>query len=315
MVLTDDDNPDLHLPANYAFEKAYYVPRPRVEAAARAHRLVPVLQTVSQQCTYANPAQCAKRTSRNTCNQTPGCAWNTTAGPEPTCLPTSCQCTVVAEPALSQCARIREGVFCQGTPGCHWDAEFAQCLPDARLWNVAAWCALLVPAAYLLCYTLFNRAHVTRMWAPYGMMGRGVYVLSMVLTAAAFVFLGVTITLTRKHVDNRWWFAGALFLVVAGATMAPVFRALWLVSDWSVFWVLLALAATSAGTIWLVSEYVHRSNNTPDAKERRATTHTPWPSAANAMDFAGTLSAYYILFHVVFVDNLLWWLVFWSAGK
>jgi hypothetical protein len=137
-----------------------------------------------------------------------------------------------------------------------------------------------------------------------------------------FVFLLLMIALTRKHMDNRWWFANPLFLITAGAMMVPVFRALILVRGWSLYWVLLALVATSAGTMWFVGEYIRRHRDAPDVVyQRRNPQHaggiSPFSRSApgtpdNTLNIVGVLSAYYVLFHVLVVDNLGWWLLFVS---
>lgn len=313
MVMTDDDLLASRLPSNYASYGAYYVPKPKAAAARNANKIIPRIMTQTRPC--AHPRACAAHTARTACAQTRGCQWDTTATPA-SCVPADCTCTVVAAPALSKCARVRAGFMCDGTSGCYWDAELGRCFPKVNLWNLALGLAALVPVVYGICYYVFNRTHATALWASYGPTLRIAYRCSVAVATAAFAFILLSVTLTRKHIDNRWRMAGALFLLVAGAVATPVMRAMWLHADWTVYGVLAGLLLTSAGAMWLIGVYIHRAHAAPDAVHDRSQTALPshptdrralFPSARNTFNLLGMLSAYYALFHVVVVDNLGWW--------
>lgn len=328
MPLTDADAPPFSDASEYnAIYAKYFVPKSGLHdnITKANHVLGPLQYLTSQKCAYsASPGECAAIESKTTCNTVPGCKWLPTAtSPDPKCQPSSdCKCTVMTSQALSKCASYRKWNACTSRSECHWDAELGLCESNPNLWHIALGCAALVPVVYLACYVMFNRSDIQKVWAPYGSSLRVLHGSSMIVATLGCVFLLLTIALTRKHLDNRRWFADSLFLIAAGAAMVPVFRALFLVRGWSPYWVLLALVATSAGTMWFVGEYIHRNQDAPDVVYQRRNPHhsgklslfirTAPGTPDNTLNLIGALSAYYLLFHVLVVDNLGWWLLFVS---
>lgn len=323
MVLTDDNlhpRVDANHPSNYADYAQYYVPKSGLtEPVTKAHSILGPLEQVSQKCAYNVSAKCSSYASRTQCNRRPGCQWNVT---NYHCEPKHCKCTVQS-PVLSQCASNKDAYSCSIQPHpqqCYWDPEFDVCLPNVNLWHIALGCAAIIPVVYLLCYYLFNKADVRSVWAPYSLSLRVMHGCSVFAATFAFVFLLVTIAVTRKHIDDRWRYAYPVFMIAAGAVLVPVFRALCVVRGWSGYWVLLALMVTSAGTMWFIGDYAHRQQSTPDVVYQRRNpskaghlspfSRSPPGTPDNTLNMIGILSAYYALFHVLVVDNLGWWWLF-----
>ena len=123
-----------------------------------------------------------------------------------------------------------------------------------------------------------------------------IYQFSVAFGSLAMLYLLARVQFVDQYTDVQTDFAKPLIMVIVGAALVPLFRALYLHLDYSIYWVFLALLTTSGGVAWFMSVYFKHAN----AKH----------------DLGGILAIYVVLFHVLLMDNIgWWWMVFLDAGK
>ena len=283
--------------ANTPSYTPYYIPTEaeQAERARHAHFSPPHVKLQSLPCaSRADAATCSKKKYKSSCTAI-GCQWNSE---QRTCTPSSdpCKCPVLTKTInSSKCSAIKDNLLCSSTTGCYWDNELLQCYANPSVWHIVLACAVLVPISYLVGYYTGNKAHITRVWEAYPSF-HTIYQFSVAFATLAMLYLLARVQLVDQYTDVRTDFAKPLVMIIVGAALVPLFRALYLHREYSIYWVFLALLTTSGGVAWFMSVYFKHAN----AKH----------------DLGGILAIYVVLFHVLLMDNIgWWWLVFLDAGK
>jgi len=292
MVFIDDESQHPMRPQTNDFKK-YLIPN-RNDDAAYAHlpvRPVHELQEGDALCVIPTHIhqKCEAITHPYKC-LSPQCKWNAVAG---VCAP-KCDCSVQAE-LQTRCGRIADGQTCSYTSGCLWDQEMRVCKQNEHFFQRVLLSGLLVPVVYAVCYTFSNKGQIAALWK-----GRHAfqiaYLCSIFVAACSLLYLIYSVYRMRKYQDMRHTFADPLLTLFVGAMCVPVFRMLWITRDYTKYWMFASLFTTSVGLIWFMSKYFR----TADAYKDRL----------------GVISMYYSVFHVVLLDNFVWWwLLFIDSSK
>lgn len=196
---------------------------------------------------------------------------------------------------MSRCRRITNPKTCHFTDGCSWDTDFNECSVTPSILNKLKYLVLGLPVVYAVCYYRYSKPKLDEMWKPYRMF-HGVYLTSMAMAICAFVYTIYRILYSRTYEHTHARYAGATKTLLVGATITPVALALWASQHSSMYGVLLGLLVTSLGTVWFV--YAHLQTNMPFLRKDRVT----------------LAAMYYALFHVIVMDNFVWWWLFFSAA-
>lgn len=202
-------------------------------------------------------------------------------------------CTQENEP-VSRCARIRDAKRCFLTDGCWWDVEFAECFTVPTVLHYLQYYVVLVPVVYAVCYYGYAKAKLDGMWAPYPMF-HGMYVASAVFATVALLYVAFRVVRSDAYADVRSQYVRPTNVMLAGATLTPLALALWADRGYSVYWTFLALLLTSLGTVWFA--VVHLRTSSPERRKDRVT----------------VAALMYGVFHVLVMDNFVWWWLLFSG--
>jgi len=204
---------------------------------------------------------------------------------------TGCAAQTLSE---SRCARITDPKRCYLTDGCWWDIEFQECYPVRTVLQYLQYTVFLLPIVYAVCYYGYAKPKLDAVWAPYEMF-HGVYLGSVFFATCAFLYVGFRVMRSDAYADVRKRYVRPAYALLAGAFLTPVALALWADRGYSIYWVFLCLFLTTWATVWLV--YVHLSTAAPRRRKDRVT----------------VAAVYYALFHVLLMDNFVWWWLLFSG--
>ena len=193
----------------------------------------------------------------------------------------------------SKCARITDAKQCYLMDGCWWDIEFNECYPIITVLQYLQYVVFLLPIVYAVCYYGYAKKKLDTMWKPYEMF-HGVYRGSVFFATGAFLYIGFRVLRSDTYADIRKQYVRPTYALLLGAFITPITLALWADRDYSIYWVFLSLFLTTGATVWLV--YVHLST----VPRRRK-------------DQISLAAVYYVLFHVMLIDNFIWWWLLFSG--
>lgn len=292
MVFVDDES--LQPITNTGENIAQYMIPNRVDDSVYEHLPTPSVRTLTEnddQCVVSNHIhkKCSAITDQFKC-LAPQCKWDV---PLQECVP-KCECRVQSE-LLTRCGRISHADTCDHTDGCVWDIARELCAHNETFFKGVVWSGLVIPFSYLVCYWLFNKGQIGRVWNTRVPM-HICYLISVFLTSCAVLYLIYSVYHMRKYQNTRYTYAKPLLTLFVGAVCLPIFRLLWITRDYSKYWIFCCLFTTSAGLIWFMSKYFKNANASRDR--------------------LGMISMYYSIFHIVLLDNFIWWwLLFVDSSK
>lgn len=215
--------------------------------------------------------------------------------PPNTILEDESGCTYQA-PSVSRCARINDPKQCYMTDGCWWDIEFEECYPVPTIMQHLHYIVCLFPIIYAICYFGYAEQKVQAVWAPYEMFHK-VYLCSMFLAACAYLYVAFRVLRSDAYADVRERYVQPTYVLLVSAILTPITLALWADRDYSLYWVFISMFVTSLATVWLA--YIHLGVASPQRRKDRMT----------------VAAIYYILFHVILMDNFIWWWLLFSSQE
>lgn len=283
MVFVDDEA--LHpIQPNNNNNAQYLIPN-RSDDAINAHLPVRPVHKVEEDddlCVIPsnNRRKCQSIKRQYQC-LSPQCKWDYTTDE---CVP-KCECSVQSE-LQTRCGRITDGQTCFQTKECKWDFEMRICKQNEEFFHRVVWSGLLIPFTYVVCYYFSNKGQIANIWKTKNAFHIA-YLFSVFFGACSLLYLIYSVYRMRKYQDIRYTFAKPLLILFIGAICLPVFRMLWIMRDYSKYWLFVSLFTTSAGLLWFMSKYFHNA----DAYRDRL----------------GIISMYYSIFHIVLLDNFVWW--------
>jgi hypothetical protein len=201
-------------------------------------------------------------------------------------------CTVEPE-SLSRCGRILDAKRCYLSNECWWDVEFNECFHVPSVLQYLQYLVILLPVVYVVCYYGYAKPKLDAVWMPYPMF-RGVYIGSVIFATVAFLYVGFRVIRSDAYDDKRSRYVHPINMLLAGAALTPITLALWADRDYSVYWTFIALLTTSIGAVWFALVHLRTS---PKRRKDRVT----------------VVALLYGLFHVIVMDNFVWWWLLFSS--
>ena len=195
------------------------------------------------------------------------------------------KCKVLTK-TVTRCAELNDAIKCVARAGCKWDTEMLICENDEDFFKAVLWSGVLVPLLYVICYFLGNQSQIQSMWKNRNMM-HVVYMTSVFLATCSILYLIINVISMNTFMNRRYDYAAPLLTLFVGAMSLPVFRLLWIVRDYSRYYIFASLFTTSAGIVWFMTKYMKDVNMSKDV--------------------ASSVSLYYALFHILLMDNFVWW--------
>tara|TARA_Y200000002_G_scaffold354667_1_gene335098 strand:- start:1132 stop:1839 length:708 start_codon:yes stop_codon:yes gene_type:complete len=192
------------------------------------------------------------------------------------------------------CRDILNKDICVYQEGCQWnDSEssydIGYCSKPSNPFAMTSFFLLLIPLAYGIMYKFITPKLAKLIWTEAHLNFKYTYIASIIIAFIGLIYVIYNINYSDKYkvVKKDYW--PYLLVFIVGATLCPIIIFLALDFNFSKYWVLVCLFTTSIGIVWLLTKYM-------SLIEKKA-----------YFDMGLT---YYLMFHVIFIDNFLWWLAF-----
>lgn len=191
------------------------------------------------------------------------------------------------------CSDILNQNICVNQSNCRWidskGYDIGHCETLANPFAFVSLLVLLIPIAYGIMYKFTSPKLTKLIWTEKHTKFKYTYITSSIIAIVGLFNIVYNINYSQKYDSAKKDYWTYLLVFIIGATLCPIIIFLVLDFDFNKYWVLICLLTTSIGAVWLLTKYLA-------LVDRKA-----------YFDMGLT---YYFMFHVIFIDNFLWWLAF-----
>ena len=192
----------------------------------------------------------------------------------------------VATHETTRCGRKYSQSECNIVPGCTWNTDYQFCRIDNKLFTKSLWVGAAVPVAYAITHFCGGGADAQKMWKDKAMF-RVAYSVSLFVCLLGISYIMYNLLYIDEYKEKQKKLAVPLLIFFSGALALPVFQFTRINFQYSKYYIPFALTVTSVGIAWLIGKMLGM--------------------AMDQLKVNSLVVLFFVMFHVLVMDNIVWW--------